>query len=141
MIYVSDYITEMTEVLSINKLKISNSKIAIQNNNEIMISILYRSHDISKTEFLLILKNLINNNSKYKNNLIIGDFNFDISNHDSIHQECLHILLEHGYCPSFHNITRPSDRNNNSRTCIDNIFIKLDKINYKTFTQTILLEL
>ena len=38
------------------------------------------------------------------------------------------------YCPGFRNITRPSDRNNNSGTCIDNIFIKLDKINYKTFT-------
>ena len=34
----------------------------------------------------------------------------------------------------FRNITRPSDTNNNSGTCIDNIFIKLDKINYKTFT-------
>ena len=46
----------------------------------------------------------------------------------------MHILLEHGYCPGFYNITRPSDRNNNSGTCIDNIFIKLDEINYKTFT-------
>ena len=46
----------------------------------------------------------------------------------------MHILLEHGYCPGFRNITRPSDRNNNSETYIDNIFIKLDKINYKTFT-------
>ena len=45
----------------------------------------------------------------------------------------MHILLEHGYCPGFRNITRPSDRNNNSGTCIDNIFIKLHKINYKTF--------
>ena len=60
--------------------------------------------------------------------------NFDISNHESINQEFLHILLEHGYCSGFRNITRPSDRNNNSVTCIDNIFIKLDKINYKTFT-------
>ena len=29
VIYVSDYITEMTEVLTINNLKISNSKIAL----------------------------------------------------------------------------------------------------------------
>ena len=77
---------------------------------------------------------MINNNSKYKNNLIIGDFNFDISNHESINQAFLHILLEHGYCSGFRNITRPSDRNNNSGTCIDNIFVKLDKINYKTIT-------
>ena len=88
-----------------------------------MISALYRSHEISKTEFLLILKNLINNNSRYKNNLIIGDFNFDISNHESINQQFLHILLEHGYCPGFRNITRPSDRNNNSGKWIDNILL------------------
>ena len=62
VIYVSDYITETTEVLTISNLKIINSKIAIENNNGIMISVLYRLHDISKTEFLLILKNLINNN-------------------------------------------------------------------------------
>ena len=60
VIYVSDCITET---------KIINSKIAIEKNKEIMIFALYRSHDVSKTEFLLIIKNLINNNSKYKNNL------------------------------------------------------------------------
>ena len=53
VIYVSNYITETTEVLTINNVKIINSKIAIEKN---MISALYRSHDISKTEFLLILK-------------------------------------------------------------------------------------
>ena len=84
VIKVSDYITETTEILPINNHKIINSKIAIEKNNEIMISALYRSHDISITDFLLILKNLINNNNKYKNNLTIGDFNFDVSNHESI---------------------------------------------------------
>ena len=64
----------------------------------------------------------------------MGDFNFDISNHDTLNQEFLHILLEHGYCPGFCNITRPSDKTCNSGTCIDNIFIKLDNIAYKTFT-------
>ena len=42
--------------------------------------------------------------------------------------------MEHGYCSGFYNITRPSDKTYNSGTCIDNIFIKLDKIAYKTFT-------
>ena len=31
-------------------------------------------------------------------------------------------------------ITRPSDKTFNSETSIDNIFIKLDKIAYRTFT-------
>ena len=64
----------------------------------------------------------------------MGDFNFDILNHETINQEFLYILLENGYCPGFSNITRPSDKTGNSGTYIDNIFIKLDKIAYKTFT-------
>ena len=55
-------------------------------------------------------------------------------NHETINQEFLHILLENGYCPGFCNITRPSHKTGNSGTCIDNIYIKLDKIAYKTFT-------
>ena len=43
VIDVSDYITETTEVLTTNKLKLINSKIAIESNNEIMISALCRS--------------------------------------------------------------------------------------------------
>ena len=58
VIYIRDYITKATKVLTINNLKIINSKIAIEKNIEITISALYRSHDISKTEFLLILKKL-----------------------------------------------------------------------------------
>ena len=64
----------------------------------------------------------------------MGDFNFDITNQDTLNQEFLHILLEHSYCPGFSNTTRPSDKTCNTGTCIDNIFIKLDKIAYRTFT-------
>ena len=42
VIYISDYITEMTEVININNLKIINSKIIIENNREILLSALYR---------------------------------------------------------------------------------------------------
>ena len=58
----------------------------------------------------------------------MGDFIFDILNHETINQEFLHIVLENGYGPGFCNITRPSDKTGNSGTCIDNIFIKIDKI-------------
>ena len=64
----------------------------------------------------------------------MGDFNIDILNHETISQEFSHILLENGCCPGFCNITRHFGKTGNSKTCIDNIFIKLDKIAYKTFT-------
>ena len=42
VVYISDYITETTEIIDINNLKIINTKIAIKNNREIIISALYR---------------------------------------------------------------------------------------------------
>ena len=50
VVYISDYVTETTEIIDINNLKIKNTKIAIENNREIIISALYRSHDIKKTD-------------------------------------------------------------------------------------------
>ena len=66
VIYIRDYITEMTEVININNLKIINSKITIENNRKILLSALYRSHDITKTEFLLNLKKLIEQTESLK---------------------------------------------------------------------------
>ena len=51
----------------------------------------------------------------------MGDFNFDILNHETINQEFLHILLENGYCLGSCNITRPFDKTGNSGSYIDNI--------------------
>ena len=67
VIYISEYITETTEIIDINNLKIINTNIAIENNKEIILSVLYRSHDIEKTEFIINLKKLIEHNKKYKN--------------------------------------------------------------------------
>ena len=84
VVYLSEYITETTEIVDIYivNLKIINTKITIENNKEIILSALYRSHDIKKTEFIIKLKKLIEHNKKYKNNLIMGDFNFGILNHN-----------------------------------------------------------
>ena len=43
----------------------------------------------------------------------MGDFNFDISNQDTLNQEFSRTLLEHGYCSGFCNITRLSDKTGN----------------------------
>ena len=51
VVYISEYIIETMEIIDINNLKIINTKIAIENNKEIILSALYRSHDIKKTEF------------------------------------------------------------------------------------------
>ena len=73
VVYISEYITETTEIIDISNLKIINTKITIKNNKEIILSVLYRSHDIKKTEFIINLKKLIEHNKKYKNTTLIWE--------------------------------------------------------------------
>ena len=105
VLYISEDITETTEIIQINRLKIMNTKITLENNRNITLSSIYRSHDIHKTEFLMNIKNFVKINKKQKDNLIIGDFNFDILSQDVLDQEFLQVLLENGYCPGLNNIT------------------------------------
>lgn len=133
VVYIKEEITESTEITEIGNLKIINSKIELENNRVLIISAIYRSHGLPKTEFLLHLKELLKLNKNYKNNVIIGDFNFDILSEDVLDQDFLQVMLENGYCPGLHNITRPSNIDVNKGSCIDNFFIKLDKIKYNTY--------
>ena len=94
---------------------------------------MYRCHNITKTEFNCnhekYLK--INRIKNTKNHILAGDFHIDIM-HSNIKnneasdntnlQEFLNSLLENEYSPCSTGITRPGD--NNSGSCIDNIFIK-----------------
>ena len=81
-------------------------------------------------------KKLLDINKAYKNNLIIGDFNIDINSNEVIDQEFLQTLLKKGYYPDFKEVTRPAISDCSKGTCIDNLYIKLNKIKYKTFTLT-----
>ncbi|OXU27992.1 hypothetical protein TSAR_001291, partial [Trichomalopsis sarcophagae] len=67
----------------------------------------------------------------------LQDCNCDILNQDVVDQEFLQVFLENGYYPRITSITRPSTTNINKGSCIDNFFIKLSKIKYKTFTLSV----
>ena len=137
IIYIKDNITEITEIIQIGKIKIINSKISLENKKKLLLSSIYRSHDIHKTEFLMNMKNHIEMNKTNKNNIIVGDFNIDILNQDIIDQEFLQVMLENGYCPGLNNITKPSNQDHKIGTCIHNFYLKLDKLRYNTFTLNI----
>lgn len=89
---------------------------------------MYRSHDLPKTEFVQNLKVFLFDCQNVKNHFIIGDFNIDLLDLNIISQEHLNNLLERGYSPYFHEITRPSD-NERGGSCIDNVFIKTNSLN------------
>lgn len=124
VIYIKDNIAESTETIEVGRPSILNSSISIENNIKLVISALYRSHDLHKPEFIIELKFFLDITKKIKNHLIIGDFNIDIMKLDNNSQEFLNNFLE--------SITRPSDNNIAEGTCIDNIFIKTNLIETET---------
>jgi hypothetical protein len=137
VMYIHNNIIETTEVTEIQKLKVINSTITLDNDKQLLITALYRCHSLKKTEFTLYFKDLLRMNRKLKNHLIIGDFNIDINSNETMDQEFLQILLENGYYPGFNKTTRPANSDINKGTCIDNIYIKLQQMEHKNFTLAI----
>ncbi|CAG5084915.1 Protein of unknown function, partial [Cotesia congregata] len=95
------------------------------------ISGIYRCHDIDKDEFIRNLSSYIDANSKVKNHILVGDFNINLNNTDCHSELLLSCLLDMNYHPYFNNTTRP---NNYNGSCIDNMFVKSNSNNLKSFT-------
>ena len=119
--YIHENLIEITEIVIVNELKILNSTLKI-NEADIVISALYRSHDVTKTKFLANLKIFLDAHKSYKNHFVVGDFNIDINQHDTISEKFLGNLLERQYVSSFMGITRPSNDSPSKGTCVDNVF-------------------
>ena len=65
-----------------DRLSILCTDIAMNNNETIRISVIYRSHFLKKPEFVDTIKNYLNNNINIKNHMLIGDFNIDTMHRD-----------------------------------------------------------
>lgn len=132
VVYISDKLIEETKVISCKTLKIINTSIKLETNENLEISALYRSHDLGKPEFIESLKNYLKLKNKIKNHLIIGDFNINLLQLDHYTSEHLNNLQEFGFYPGFTGITRPADSESEG-SCIDNVFIKTNSISTTTF--------
>ena len=120
-----------------DRLSILCTVIAINNNETIRTSAIYRSHFVKKPEFVDTIKNYLNNNINIKNHLLVGDFNIDtmhrdLTYEDNISQEFLNNFSEKAYLPCFLGVTRPA-KDNVGGTCIDNIFLKSNSMNALAF--------
>lgn len=132
VLYIREDVRDTTVIKKFGNLSILHSTLTISTKVNITISAIYRSHDIPKTEFILQLKNLLEVNKHCHNHWIIGDFNINLLELDCLSQDFLSLLLENGYKPLFKGITRPSV-DLKTGTCIDNIFIKQDSLDLKSF--------
>ena len=128
---------QTTEITVCNRLNIISTELKLGNGKKVVISSLYRSHELPKTEFVNNLETYLLTKKKIKNHIVVGDFNIDILSQDTISMELLSNFLEKGYTPFFTGITRPSENNNNG-TCIDNFYIKtnINSIKSLKLTQT-----
>ena len=134
VIYIKENIIHTTETIEIGRLKLLNTNITLSNNKYLEITSLYTSHDLSCAEFNLNLKNYLHQKNNSKNHIIIGNFNININDYNSISNDFINNLLEKGLLPSFTSFTkttRPSNNYTYEGSCIDNIFIKTDSINTK----------
>ena len=143
MRYIKNDIIQETYKIIIDRLTFLVTDININNNEILKISAIYRSHDISKTEFMLSIKKYLQDNKNIKNHCIISDFNIDIlykniqTYENIIAQEFLNNLLEYEYLPCFLGITRPASEGQGG-TCIDNMYIKTSTMTSKAYKITIL---
>lgn len=133
VVYIKSNINQQTKIIEIERLKIINTIIKLNNNSSLEISAMYRSHDLHSAEFVLNVKKYLKLKRNVKNHLIIGDYNINILQNSNISQDFLNNFLENGYFPGFLNTTRPYDLANDSGTCIDNIFIKDSTISTQAF--------
>ena len=138
VVYIRNDISQDTKISEIDKAKFLVTDLNINDDDLFRISAIYRSHDISKTEFVLLMKKFLLENRNIKNHCIVGDFNIDIRHQVSqnyeytINQEYLNNFLEHEYIPCFQGVTRPSS-NAQGGTFIDNFFLKTNTIEAKSY--------
>lgn len=80
-------------------------------------------------------KKFLSDTKNIKNHFIIGDFNLNILDLDTINEDFLFNIFENGFRPCFKGITRP---NNDGITgsCIDNIFVKTIEIETNAYKLT-----
>ena len=86
-VYIRDSIIEKTEVIKMDRLSILCTDIAMNNNETIRISAIYRSHFVKKPEFVDTIKNYLNNNINIKNHMLVGDVNIDIMHKDLTYED------------------------------------------------------
>lgn len=122
--------TPMTEV--VGDLKIVSVKIKLNNNKSIKVSGVYRCHDVNKESFVNLLSTYLSDKHG-KNHVIAGDFNFNLQSVEQITNLFMSTFLDNGYLPYFNGTTRPHDLGG---SCIDNIFIKTNFSDIKSFTYT-----
>ena len=94
VIYINEELKESTSTEVIKEVAYINTCILLKNGLKLNIASTYRSHGISKVDFIQTFKEILNKYKKAKNHFIVGDFNIDILKNDKIAEDYTNELLE-----------------------------------------------
>lgn len=130
--FVLQDILHETEIIEVNRLKIINTTIYMTNGSTFDVSAIYRSHEMSKLEFINTLDTFFKQKKETINHYIFGDYNIDFMEYDYFTQLLLESASINGYLPGFQSVTRPSN-NHRGGTCIDNVLIKTNSLDSNTY--------
>lgn len=117
-IYVRSDVAHKTNIIEYDLFKVLNCKIFLDGNESLLITAIYRCHDYSKTDFIGVMKKIIDN--KERNHIVAGDFNINILKNEPESEELLNECFSGGYLPLFNSITRPNEQGG---TCILTTFM------------------
>lgn len=132
VLYIKNSIKQNTVIIESGVVKFIHTKFKVNKKIDMNISAVYRSHGIDKAEFNKNVKQYLQKMNNCTNHLVIGDFNINILVKDNASYEFLYSFLEFGFIPCFKEVTRPSS-NEIGGSCIDNIFIKSDFLEYESY--------
>ena len=133
VIYIKDSLVEVPNIEIIDNFNYINTIIKLKNNVSIKVTSLYRCHKVKKSDFISIIKNIIDKEKYTPNHIIVGDFNINIMDtSNKLVNEYLNNYFEAGYIPLFNKITRPTSLDKQQGSCIDNMLFKSSITNNKT---------
>ena len=124
IIYIKNDIQAENEVILINTIKVLKTIITI-NNTKLMITSVYRSHEVDETDFIKGLREYLNKYKKCDTHLVLGDFNINILDDNNIVDQYLDTFCSRGFNSYINTVTRPGETGG---TCIDHMFYKCNSI-------------
>lgn len=129
IVYIKSCLNHSCEIVTVGNIKFCRIIIK-ENNDEIAISAVYRSHSVNAHEFLFNLENYFNNYCSKKTEVFCGDINIDILSDTKVSNDYINLYLANGFRSCINDYTRVIG---NSKSCIDHFLIKSKTLNDNIF--------
>lgn len=122
VVFVKNTLTHICNTISYSNLKILRLTLTV-NKQKIGVTGIYRPPSYSVQDFFPYYTDYLSNHCNLKNEIIMGDFNINILQNNDVNEQYLNLMSEHAFLSYINDFTRIE---NNSKSCIDHIFIKTD---------------